>query len=485
MSPERKRRRGAALRALLVGTVLGILAFAAGSLVIYEARGVLPASAGLVATLCVALTLGLWAGAPGAREGVSPVGRWLLSGVSLGAAGVFATAWTIRGWDRGGEPARALALLVLVGIPVYCIGLLLPTLARWESDRAGDEDADDKDEGFGAVGRVTAWAILGIAIGAVLAGIVLLPRLSPGPLLLGAGALLTFPLLFPRHQEEPETREQTLYERETPFSTLRVVEVVFPGRRQPELRLYQDEEAESGELTRTGAPTFAYIAAAERWLEAIGARGESYLFLGGGAYTLPRRVAERDPSARITVVELDPEVTDVAYRFFGLKPEHGIVTLHGDAREVAAGLPAGTFDRVFLDVYDGTETVPHHLVTREGMEALARLLRPGGTVGMNVIGVAAGAGSRRFWSVVRTAAEVFPSLAVHVHIARDYPERQNFLILGSADAAYAHPERAGGFDAWPAEEWPLAGTVVFRDRAGAAEAEAVEMPEPGRPVRAS
>ena len=40
-------------------------------------------------------------------------------------------------------------------------------------------------------------------------------------------------------------------------------------------------------------------------------------------------VAEGDPSARITVVELDPEVTRVAYRFFGLRPEHGIATVHG------------------------------------------------------------------------------------------------------------------------------------------------------------
>src|SRR3546814_16632537 len=50
------------------------------------------------------------------------------------------------------------------------------------------------------------------------------------------------------------------------------------------------------------------------------------------AYTLPRRVAERDPRAAITVVELDPEVTKAAYLYFGLRSEHGIRSVHGDAR---------------------------------------------------------------------------------------------------------------------------------------------------------
>src|SRR5690606_18701013 len=121
--------------------------------------------------------------------------------------------------------------------------------------------------------------------------------------LLGAAAVLMAPLL--RHPRmEPLAREQLLHEVDTPYHTLRVTEVVHPGDRQPERRLYLDGEEESGELVRSGAPTLAYIAAAEAWLSERSARGGEYLFLGGGAYTLPRRVAERDPSARVTVVEL-------------------------------------------------------------------------------------------------------------------------------------------------------------------------------------
>src|SRR5690606_29312817 len=103
-------------------------------------------------------------------------------------------------------------------------------------------------------------------------------------------------------------------------------------------------------LVRSGAPTLAYIAAAESWLSAITPQGARFLFLGGGAYTLPRRVAERDRRAKIVVVELDPEVTRVAQHFFGLSPAHAIHTIQGDARAFLDQAPAGGFDRIFLDV---------------------------------------------------------------------------------------------------------------------------------------
>lgn len=475
MRPEISRRAALPLRALLAGAALGVVAFAAGTLVLYEAAGVLPAAAGLVCTFVVSLGAGLWAGAPGARAGL-PARRWVLAGVSLGLAGVFATVWVRLGTVQRLPLARVLALLVLVGIPAYCLGLLLSSLAADAEDEAlaAEEDDDDAEGDAGpgeglapaVAARVVLPVLAGVGAGTALSGLVLLPALPPGTLLLATGALLTFPMFFPRARDEArEAEESILYEAETPFGTLRVAETVFPGQRQPELRLYQNEEIESGELARTGAPTFAYVAAAERWLAEGTPAGASYLFLGGGAYTLPRRIAERDPSARIAVAELDPEVTRVAYRFFGLRAEHGIVSLHGDARSVAETAAGGGWDRVFLDVYDGTEAIPHHLVTREAFEVYRRCLAPGGLLLVNCIGVAAGEGALRLWSTIGTLASVFPARRVYFHLGRDYPDRQNFLLAASADAAAVLPPKAGPFETWPEEEWPeLPGVAVFRDR---------------------
>lgn len=453
-------------RAALAGAALGVVLFAAGSLILYEATGVLAAAGGLVATFAAALAAGLWAGSPGARPDRAPSWRWVGAGVALAVAGAFGTLWARFGWEQHGGVSRALALLFLVGIPVYAVGFLLPALAAWATGDDGRAGREETVLPRGAEDTVLA-ALAGAAVGAALAGLLLLPAVSPGPLLMASGAVLTFPLFFPRDPlRAAELDERVLHEEETPYGTLRVTELSHPeAKRQPELRLYVDDEIESGELERTGAPTFAYVSSAERWLRDTTPTGAAYLFLGGGAYTLPRRMAEDDPGARITVVELDPAVTRLAYRWFGVRPEHGIRSLHGDARAVAAALPRGAWDRVVVDVYGGGETVPAHLVTAEALELFGTLLRPGGVVLLNVIGVAHGEGECRFWSVVRTAAAAFPESRLYVHVGRDFPERQNFLLAG-APQGFAFPSAAGHFQTWPADQWPeLPCARVLRDRA--------------------
>lgn len=472
--PERRAGGPVAARAALVGLALGVVGMAGGGLVLFRAEGVVSATATVLATFAVALAAGLWAGTPPEDEGpVSLHGRWLFAGIGVGTAGVFATLLGILGRLGGRADAlRVLGLLFLIALPVYAMGFLVPPLVGWAESVFDPAEEGDEVAARRALAAVVLGVLGGIAVGALAAGFLLIPKLNAGPLLLATAAVLTSPVLFPRAKRTgPE--ERVLWEVETPFSTLRVVETSYPGERQPDRTLYQDDEIESGELVRSGAPTFAYVAAGERWLAEVAGRGDAYLFLGGGAYTLPRRVAERDPAARITVVELDPEVTRAAYRWFGLRPEHGVVSVHGDARAVVEGWAAegrGGWDRVYVDVYGGRESLPHSLVTLEAFATLRSLLRPGGTLAFNVIGTAAGEGSRRFWSTVRTAAEAFPGMELYHHLGRDYPERQNFLLALSPDPARRWPERAGVFERWPLEEWPeLDGTVVFRDRPPARE----------------
>lgn len=486
-SPERRRPWAPLSRAALAGAALGVVAFAGGSLILYEARGVLAAAGGIVATFAAALAAGVWAGSPGARAGQPPSWRWVGAGVSLAVAGAFGTVWARLGLEQLGGPARALALLFLVGLPVYALGFLLPALAAWA---AGEPDAEEEEPPVlprGAEEAVLA-VLAGLAVGAALAGLVLLPALPPGPLLMAVGAVLTFPLFFPRDAVGGGMDERLLYEEETPYGTVRVTEIAHPEeKRQPEVRLYVNDEIESGELERSGAPTFAYVISSERWLRETTPQGASYLFLGGGAYTLPRRMAEDDPAARITVVELDPAVTRAAYRWFGVRAEHGIRTLHGDARAVAATLPKGAWDRVVVDVYGGGEMVPHHLVSAEALGTYRALLAPGGVVLLNVIGVASGEGECRFWSVVRTVDAAFAAARLYVHVGRDFPERQNFLVAAAPEAAFRFPTSAGRFETWPDDQWPeLPCAGVLRDVVPEAEAAAPPVRERGgRAVEAS
>ena len=223
-------------RAALAGLALGVVAFAAASLILYEARGVLPAAGGVVATFAAALAAGLWAGSPEARPDHAPTWRWVGAGVAVAVAGAFGTLWSVFGWERLGGPGRALALLFLVGIPVYALGFLLPALAAWAAHfhGAGDDDGDVPALQRGAEETVMA-VLVGAAVGAALSGLLLLSMVSPGPLLLGVGALLTFPLFFPREAPaKADDGERLLHQEETAYGTLRVTQIVHPGGRRGE-----------------------------------------------------------------------------------------------------------------------------------------------------------------------------------------------------------------------------------------------------------
>lgn len=468
-----RRRWWLPAQAGLAGFALALTAFTAASLVLVRSPGLVAATGGLLAALTASVGLGLWAGAP-VRTGAAPAlrGRWIGAALAAALAGAFATAWkvaeTVRP-DLLAGPASAILSLLLVGaIPAYTLGLLLAALTLH-----ADTDADEPEwsGGWGALGAVVGGTLVGVAGGAV-AAVPLLAWLTAGPLLLALAAVLVAPTWLPSTSGGVSTPERLLYQSESPFSSVRVTELVYPGERQPERRLYVNDEEQSGELVRSGAPTLGYVAAAEQWLAAAVPAGGSYLFLGGGAYTLPRRVVERDSRARVTVVELDPEVSRVASRFFGVRREHSLFTVHGDARAFLEQAAArvrdqgrdGRYNAVFVDVYAGREALPYSLITQEAFERLRTVLRPDGWLLLNVIGVAAGAEDRRLWSVVRTAAEVFPEVQVYAHLGRDFPDRQNLLLAARAEPGPPAPPRAGLFEPWPRAEWPQwNGTAIYRD----------------------
>lgn len=452
----------AAWRAALAGAVAGAAATCGVALLAFAAASMLAGAVGVVGTAIAALLVGLWVGAPVRGAAAVPLrARWVSAALASALAGTTATAWTLMGPLAQSAPGRVAALLAVVAAPVYAVGVLVPsTVARSEAD--ADPPDEDRGAGWGAVGDAVAGFIGGLGMGMALTALFLYPWLGAGPVLLTAALFLLLPLL---RGETPagEPREVLLHEVDTPFWTLRVTEVAYPGERQPERRLYLNDEQESGELVRSGAPTLAYIAAAESWLARDVEPGRRYLFLGGGAYTLPRRIAERDPRAQLTVVELDPEVTRAAYRYFGVGREHRIHTVHGDARAFLDRAPAGRFDRIYVDVYGGEGVVPFPLVSREGLEGVKARLAEGGEAGFNLIGVVTGGESTRLWSAVRTATAVFPSLAVYTYLGRDYPEPQNVLMVAASEPGHDLPERAGLLERWPAHSWPEVPTSVLRD----------------------
>ncbi len=135
------------------------------------------------------------------------------------------------------------------------------------------------------------------------------------------------------------------------------------------------------------------------------------LFIGLGGGSGPKRMWRDFPSVRFDAVELDPDVVDVAYRFFELPRDERLNVEVEDGRRYLVQQD-GPWDVIVVDAFY-SDSIPFHLATNEFLELARSRLAPGGVVVTNIIGATRGSESRLLRSMLRTYRTVFPTVAVH------------------------------------------------------------------------
>jgi spermidine synthase len=135
----------------------------------------------------------------------------------------------------------------------------------------------------------------------------------------------------------------------------------------------------------------------------MGPRPQRILIIGLGGGSLPRALAKAVPEAAVDVVDIDPAVVRVARQYFSFVPGPHTEVFEEDGRVfVRHALREGrSYDLILLDAYDH-EYIPEHLLTREFLLEVKRLLQPGGVVAANTF-----SGSRLYDSESVTYRAVF------------------------------------------------------------------------------
>ena len=128
--------------------------------------------------------------------------------------------------------------------------------------------------------------------------------------------------------------------------------------------------------------------------------------LGGG--TLPTFLRKYYPNAAIDVAEIDPDVVDVAKKFFGFREDERMRAHVGDGRRFIENVPQPYYDIIYLDAFDA-HNAPEHLTTQEFLQAVRLALVPSGVVVGNVWGPSS---NRLYDSMVRTYQEAFDELFI-------------------------------------------------------------------------
>ena len=149
--------------------------------------------------------------------------------------------------------------------------------------------------------------------------------------------------------------------------------------------------------------------------------------IGMGGGRLATYIHDYMTESRVTCVELDPGVIDLAKRYFDVKPGPRMELVTRDGRVYMASTKRN-FDVILVDAYQGT-LVPFHLVTQEFFRILKRKLTPGGVVAQNISPKVLD-----FHRMVATARTVFDHVDLYrahknwVLVAYDGPFKSDALL---------------------------------------------------------
>ena len=323
------------------------------------------------------------------------------------------------------------AALLLFAPPLIVAGMAVPIIVRLAAPngRAGE-----------VAGRVFAWNTVGGLLGCVVSASLLVPAIGsrgtialaacllagcawrvsgPSMRVVPAGALtLSVVATIALAVSRPALLHTSgqLVEVESAYQTIRAVEqmqvALVPNKPPSEWQsdvqvpmrfLRHDEDHQTYQSAwlkdkhgsqLTGGRYFEHMALGAQFLrKAQGNKRLDVLIIGHAGGTVYRVLRDTIPNAldvHCLAVELDPEVVAVAREYLdhgSLEDDRLTLVTGEDGRTVVNALPDTTqFDLILVDAYTRTNYVPFQLASREFFQHVKEHLKPGGWLGLNVLG---------------------------------------------------------------------------------------------------
>jgi spermidine synthase len=351
--------------------------------------------ANVIGLVLASLSVGYWVGGRIADRHPSPrvLGRIVVVAAVLipivpFAAGPF-LAVSVKGLDQvsaGAAIGSFFAVLALFAPALTLLGMVAPFAVRLAIE-------DVRDAGSVA-GRLYALSTAGSLLGTFLAALVLIPSIGTRRTLLAAALLVALSgaallgrrwllvaagvgVLIAIPAGAVRAEPGLIYEHESRYQFIHVTEL--DGVR----RLYLNEGLAVHSLWRrnsvlTGGEWDTYLAVPPL----IGRPLRRVAILGNAGGTTARAMGVFYPQARIDGVELDPDVTAVGRRYFGLDDNPRLHVITADARPFLRSTKA-RYDLIIVDAYR-PPYVPFYLATREFFRLARSRLAPGGAIVLNV-----------------------------------------------------------------------------------------------------
>jgi spermidine synthase len=351
------------------------------------------------------------------------------------------------------ERFRALvAAVILFGPPSVLMGMVTPFAVRLSAKEIATVGS--------ASGRLSALSTAGSILGTFATAFFLIPAFATRPILFGLGAtLLMASLLVPAPRTaarlaivsllaagaaasyfavssgaaSPEPAGRVVYEKETAYHHLRVVD---GGLRRS---LYFDNRRQGYVPVREGIDLQANFADGLALSLVFPAKTRRVVVIGLGAGMVPSLLTARAPEIETTTIEIDPEVVEVAKKYFAFAPDANDRVIVGDGRRELDRQVDGA-DVIIVDAYF-SDSLPFHLITKEFDELCAKKLAPDGALAINFGGELTGSRNQLFWASLKTLGKVFPRIYVFSNElkAGTSPFKSTAIVIATRSAERLDP----------------------------------------------
>ncbi len=154
----------------------------------------------------------------------------------------------------------------------------------------------------------------------------------------------------------------------------------------------------------------------------------SVLMIGGCAYSYPRYFLDRYPDVSLDVVEIDPNMTEIARQYFGLQDSSQLEILHEDGR-IFLNNTTNRYDVILGDAFTSSSAIPFHLTTQEAVQKEYDVLNDGGVVIVNLISSVTGKNGLFARAEYATYRSIFPQVFLFA-IGDNGDKIQNVMLVG-------------------------------------------------------
>ena len=217
---------------------------------------------------------------------------------------------------------------------------------------------------------------------------------------------------------------------DTEYARVQVLQVTDP-KTQRQMRAIATDPFfwQSAIYTDTGESAFQYGNFYDL-LPVVKPNFSRTLTIGGAGYIFPSRYVRTYPNAKIDVAEIDPQMTEIARKYFNLAEDQRLRIYHEDGCAFLNRSPSCVYDAVLIDAFASMFSTPFQLTTVESVRHIDRVLTPDGVVMMNVGSAIAGPSSGFLHAELATYKAVFP----FVYIFKVDPKHadedlQNVVVL--------------------------------------------------------